>query len=601
MQGAVQALADVGTTSYWSGHLHTEFGERLHRAHPITTSSSSSSSSPPPLENKKNPKKLIELETGAWKDDRRFRIAAIDGGAMSFIDLYLHTPSSPVMSHRRKDAAQRAQQAWFDHFEKYGWGVTVADADAFVIENVALLTWPVDARYSPQPAVDEESYEEGTVRVLVFSFVAGGGDGGDDDDDKNNKNKSTGTTTESIQVEMNAYLPDGSQLLSSPLKISQDRTASSSRKKENKNSKETTERGSPILFTGAPMVTIPCVDGVCIPPAEFVGVQVTIKSSTVGEEISQKWPVALRCSALLVREQQQQRCWLAPAVAESAPMDLTWLEYIGLLPNWPVIVHRAFLLSWAAYVSFFLVLPRILSKNKNKLNKLVINSINNNNSTVPFFSRLNKFIFWPFKALVLCATIAAAWQSILLYSVYIILFPLYFTYLHDDAASSIPSAVFSFGVLGKFASSSASIEIGEEKHDSVAKWHYLPTPDTLPVATGNLCLAVVPLTIWIACVVATHSVAIRAKHTLKKDTAIKTQKHLFTKLQFFSLVLIVFVNYMAIHRHILVFLGPLSILLSPGLGWMAPLAVVLAAAVVKSPKFEETVLAAGTVEKQKKR
>ncbi len=36
---------------------------------------------------------LAELETAAWKDDRRFRLLMVDGGALSFSDLYLNTPS----------------------------------------------------------------------------------------------------------------------------------------------------------------------------------------------------------------------------------------------------------------------------------------------------------------------------------------------------------------------------------------------------------------------------------------------------------------------------------------------------------------------------
>ena len=46
---------------------------------------------------------LAELETAAWKDDRRFRLLAVDRGALSFADLFFHTPDSPLRP-RRTDA-----------------------------------------------------------------------------------------------------------------------------------------------------------------------------------------------------------------------------------------------------------------------------------------------------------------------------------------------------------------------------------------------------------------------------------------------------------------------------------------------------------------
>lgn len=46
---------------------------------------------------------MAELETAAWKDDRRFRIMAEDGGALSFADLFFHTPNSPSRPGRKED------------------------------------------------------------------------------------------------------------------------------------------------------------------------------------------------------------------------------------------------------------------------------------------------------------------------------------------------------------------------------------------------------------------------------------------------------------------------------------------------------------------
>ena len=36
---------------------------------------------------------LLELETAAWKDHRRFRVLAVDQGRLAFVDLYYVTPS----------------------------------------------------------------------------------------------------------------------------------------------------------------------------------------------------------------------------------------------------------------------------------------------------------------------------------------------------------------------------------------------------------------------------------------------------------------------------------------------------------------------------
>ena len=40
--------------------------------------------------------RLLEMETAAWKDDRRFRLLTIDNGTLSFTDLMFNTPGKPV-------------------------------------------------------------------------------------------------------------------------------------------------------------------------------------------------------------------------------------------------------------------------------------------------------------------------------------------------------------------------------------------------------------------------------------------------------------------------------------------------------------------------
>ena len=72
-------------SAYLNGHLHAAFGERLHRLHPTSPAGGGH---------------LAELETAAWKDDRRFRVLALDAGALSFADYYFHTPGSPLRPGR---------------------------------------------------------------------------------------------------------------------------------------------------------------------------------------------------------------------------------------------------------------------------------------------------------------------------------------------------------------------------------------------------------------------------------------------------------------------------------------------------------------------
>ncbi len=46
---------------------------------------------------------MAELETSAWKDDRRFRLLALDRGALTFADLFFHAPGTPRRPSRRED------------------------------------------------------------------------------------------------------------------------------------------------------------------------------------------------------------------------------------------------------------------------------------------------------------------------------------------------------------------------------------------------------------------------------------------------------------------------------------------------------------------
>ena len=53
---SMQLLAEHNVAAVLSGHLHGSFGQRLHRVHSTPAGGH-----------------MAELETTAWKDDRRFR------------------------------------------------------------------------------------------------------------------------------------------------------------------------------------------------------------------------------------------------------------------------------------------------------------------------------------------------------------------------------------------------------------------------------------------------------------------------------------------------------------------------------------------------
>lgn len=87
----LRRLMDLGVDAYLSGHLHAAFGQRLHALHAMPGST----------------RRFADLESTAWKDDRRFRLLAVDHGQLTFVDLFFHTPRSPAQV-RRVDFAARS-------------------------------------------------------------------------------------------------------------------------------------------------------------------------------------------------------------------------------------------------------------------------------------------------------------------------------------------------------------------------------------------------------------------------------------------------------------------------------------------------------------
>ena len=611
MQGATLTLAQAGIGSYLSGHLHTVFGERLHRAHPIINLNNSDNDKKPEssvengLRNSHNHQYVFnELETGAWKDDRRLRIAAIDQGALSFIDLYMHTPTS-ALKPTRIDAQQRSNSEWLQRYNLRNWGLSVVDPYGVVIDHIALMTWPIDARYSPQPNVRADAYPRGTVRALVFSL-----DG---------KEEESSADAEEVDVEVQIFLPSGALLFEAPL---------SPVGEINSNSNNSKNSRGPVLFAGSPTVLVDCkggdiisngigkkvgntslvnggtrvsVDAACTPPATFVDVIISMhnrnSTGSITSSKSGRLPVSLQCTAVVHSDSQhaQQECWLAPSETR-APMNGTWVESFFLYINAPVYLHRSYLVMWLGYVVFFLLLPRALAKDRGIYQRILGSQLraglqgqtreNRSNSLSlavtgtraaqfalsRFISRIVAAITWPCTALILCAGVTKAWLPMVLYSLYFLIGPLYIAPVNGGRLSLPFSVVFCYGIFGKL----------DNDHTI---WRFHPTSDTLPVAAGQLVVGFIPFTLWVACVVGRAVVASnRKKERLnssgnqKGTTADK--ESLMSRYQVLALVAIMIVNYIVMYHKMLIFLGPLSLVLSPGFAWVGPLAMILVVVVV---------------------
>lgn len=350
MQGAAAAISSLPATAYVSGHLHTAFGERMHHAHPahadvLLDKNSKNTAAPTHV--------LAELETGAWKDDRRFRIASVDNGAFAFIDLYYVSNGTPGR-RRRSDAAARARTDWREAFQgRGGWGVTPTDQTATVNDHIALITWPPDARLSPQPAVSEDAYPEGTVRAAVFPL-----------------SPLTNEDQEIINVTVVGFLP-GQEMhfLHSQLQLVSSKMSDKGNqfwRRERVKGVSNENSGGMVVFSGVPHASVLCTAtgafgadhrlSRCGPPSDMVYLQVIVENGLGRPSTSPRVPAALRCRKSERRDGSQD-CWAAPA-KKPAPLNVGWLEAFMLQVNWPVLMHRVYLITWALGLWLLLLLPR---------------------------------------------------------------------------------------------------------------------------------------------------------------------------------------------------------------------------------------------------
>ena len=152
---------------------------------------------------------MAELETAAWKDDRRFRLLSLDGRAFSFVDLFFHTPSRPLHfaaggnplphahlyqdhnisitgmlrqlptaghTHAHAHACNTTGRVLV-HRQAYCWCPFPAGVASEVVvrDFIVHITSPPDARYSAHQAAhtDGAQGQWGQVRALVLPVIAG--------------------------------------------------------------------------------------------------------------------------------------------------------------------------------------------------------------------------------------------------------------------------------------------------------------------------------------------------------------------------------------------------------------------------------------------
>eukprot|EP00891_Asterochloris_glomerata_P003733 jgi/Astpho2/3733/Aster-04917 len=125
-------LSSAGVLAYLNGHLHGAFGKQLHRMHKAGPAGQVLGLKACSF--RVQPGYLLELEAAAWKDQRRFRVAAVDQGRLAFADLHLVTPSRPSTQMGNLTAGQI--------------GISGVHTEVKVSSHVVLLTSPTDARFS---------------------------------------------------------------------------------------------------------------------------------------------------------------------------------------------------------------------------------------------------------------------------------------------------------------------------------------------------------------------------------------------------------------------------------------------------------------------
>ncbi|EFN57681.1 hypothetical protein CHLNCDRAFT_50941 [Chlorella variabilis] len=579
MQGLTQLLAQHNVSAVLSGHLHSAFGQRLHRVHATPSGG-----------------RMAEIETAAWKDDRRFRLVAVDGGALTLLDLMFHTRNSPRMPGRSDAAAtQDPGASWQEAYARRGWAVTALEPSAAVVGHLAFITSPPDGRYSPlgapsasaaaAAAQQANGSQGGWVKALVYALdgweAAGGG----------------------LSVELTGWLPGGAKLFS---KTMQPQPAASGGQAQ-----------GPLLFAGQGEATVSCVGATgdpaphCHPPAEHVTIQVSVRDGAGPVSRSPLQPVSLRCSPLTA---SHQRCWVAAVTGAPLPLPTTVLEWLGLAWNWPVLVHRLFLCVWALQAGGMLLAPRLLGGRVLPLiaaspllqcrpaqHQLAASPTDaaaaGSWAPTHLLRTCLSHLLWPVAALFLCASVTEVWAPMLAHSLYVLLGP---WLLFPALSGHPPAAMFHYGVVGR---------LGAGPREA-ARWRFVGTPDTMFVSLVHATLCLLPATAWVACVVARrlalHPYSPPASRSTSSESGgggaarrrmeaggvsssassllgagaagASCGRWSFSAPQVAALLAIAALNCSTLYLRAASLMGGLSLAASPGFAWTLPLALLLVVA-----------------------
>lgn len=612
MQGVARILADIPASLYVSGHLHSQFGEKLHRVHPNSNGSGGF---------------MNELETSAWKDERRFRVLAVDSGVVAFADLHFHTATSP---HREDKIYTKARKGddWRIRFKHRGWGITSADTSAIVLDHIVLRTWPPDARYglprklSEALSETERMYKEygeeldedlvGSVRAMVFSLPS------------TNSSSSGIVQNESFRLVVNGFLPDGTRILRANMSRSGIESRESSR-----SGSEIVDHASPVMYSTAPRIEIFCTSRgsnrePCQQPSSFIDLQISLIDSD-GSLVaaSAKQPAGLLCKSI---SDDRQKCKVVPSI-EPLPLVMfqSLVERFTLMVNWPVLMYRVFFLLWGFYFGVLIILPKKLSTNKRLVHHIVSYShfrgmttlesserrkelfqFSARRSRTPSPARLDfvvagkfsqmqplpsddfesqidvcsssrflSFFMWPYAALILTCRIQWIWMCLLLYSTYFVVGPLF---LAELMTGTPPALVFHFGCFGKF----------------YGVWQSVATADTLLVAMTQFLMCIIPMTLWVGCVIGrqilissqmgsrngaashgsiTHANANRSANGTSSGQPVMPIGAILSAPQACALLVILLLSWRVLYSTAWDLLGGMALALSPGFFWTIPLAV----------------------------